>query len=229
MKKEVKVISLGGSVIVPEKIDLKFLKNFKEVINKNKFRYNFIIVSGGGTVARKYIDALRGLGLNKRFQGFLGISITRVNARFMSYVFGFDPGKGIPKTMLDIKKYLKKQNIVFSGALKYGVDETSDTASAKIAEHFKTDFINVTNVPGLYNKNPKKYKDAEFISKISWKDFYKMSNKIKFKPGQNFVLDQTASKIILRNKIKTYIIGKDLKQLDNLLNNKRFKGTIISD
>ena len=79
----------------------------------------------------------------------------------------------------------------------------------------------------MYNKNPIKNKNAKFIPKISWEKFHKMANKIKFEPGQHFVLDQKASKIILENKIKTYIIGKDLKQLDNVLNNKNFIGTII--
>jgi len=55
-----------------------------------------------------------------------------------------------------------------------------------------------------------------------------MANKIHFKPGQHFVLDQTASKMIMKNKIPTYII-KEMSQLDNLLKGKKFKGTIIKD
>ena len=86
----------------------------------------------------------------------------------------------------------------------------------------------MTDVFGLHDKNPLKYKDAKFIPKITWEDFDKMANKTKFKPGQHFVLDQTASKIILKNKIKTYILGKNLKNLDNLLNNREFKGSVIS-
>ena len=54
-----------------------------------------------------------------------------------------------------------------------------------------------------------------------------MTNKKLFEPGQHFILDQNASKIILKNKIPTYILGEDLKQFDNLLNNKKFVGTII--
>jgi uridylate kinase len=52
---------------------------------------------------------------------------------------------------------------------------------------------------------------------------------MRFTPGQHFVLDQDASKIIMKNKIKTYILGKDLKQFDNFLNNKPFLGTKISE
>ena len=36
MQKKILVISLGGSLIVPEDIDVSFLKNFKKVIEKHK-------------------------------------------------------------------------------------------------------------------------------------------------------------------------------------------------
>ena len=52
------VISLGGSLIVPDKIDIPFLRKFREIINKHKTKYKFIIVTGGGSTARKYINAL---------------------------------------------------------------------------------------------------------------------------------------------------------------------------
>ncbi len=228
MKKKVIVLSLGGSLIIPNEIDTKYLKEFKRIILKNIQKYKFIIVCGGGSIARKYISALKEIKIHEKIQSLSGISATRMNARFMNYFFNINPEYGIPHKMKVLKKYVNKQNIVFCGALEYKPNQTSDSTAAGIAKYFKTIFINLTNVSGLYTKNPKKFKDAKFISKISWKDFDKMANKSKFKPGQHFVLDQTASKIILKNKIPTYIIGKDLKQLDNLLKNKNFKGTIIS-
>ena len=227
--KKVIVISLGGSLIIPDKIDVKFLKEFKKVIKKNTKKYKFVIVCGGGNIARKYISALKTEKINEKFQSFSGISATRMNARFMNYFFNQDSKKGIPMKMKEIKKYLKKQDIVFCGALEYHPNQTSDSTSAEIAENLKTIFINLTNVQGLYDKNPKKFKTVRFIPEISWKKFYEISKKIKFQPGQHFVLDQTAAKIILENKIKTYILGKDLRNLDNVLNNKEFKGTRISD
>ena len=97
----------------------------------------------------------------------------------------------------------------------------------QIINLFKSPFINLTNVSGLYDKNPKKYKDAKFIPCISWKDFHKMASKEKFKPGQHFILDQTASEIIMKGKVPTYLLGKDLRQLGAVLQDKDFKGTII--
>jgi len=226
MKKKVLVLSLGGSSIIPNEIDVGFIKEFKKVILKNKKKYKFVIVCGGGSVARKYISALEALKVNEKFQGFSGISATRMNARFMTYSFGEDANKGVPHDMKDVKNLLKIYDVVFCGALRYAKNETSDGTSAKLANYFRTIFINFTNVTGLYNKNPKKYKNTRLIREISWRDFNKMANKNKFKPGQHFVLDQTASKIILKNKIPTYIIGS-AKQLDNLLKEKKFIGTII--
>ena len=222
-------MSLGGSLIVPDKIEVKYLQEFKRTILKNTNNYKFIIVCGGGSTARKYISALKEAGINEKLQGLSGISATRMNARFMNYFFNLNPEYGIPHTMKLLKKYVQNQNVIFCGALEYKPNQTSDSTSAQIAKKFKTIFINLTDVAGLHDKNPKEFKNAKFIPKISWKDFDKMVNKLKFKPGQHFVLDQSASKIIMKNEIITFILGRDMHQLDNLLKNKKFKGTIIKD
>lgn len=226
--KKVIVISLGGSLIVPDSIDLKFLEKFRQVIKKHEASYKFVVVCGGGSVARKYIQALKEANKSEYLQSMAGISITRVNARFMSYLFGRDANEGIPHDMTQVKNLLKKNNIVFCGALRYADKETSDSTAAKLANFFGADFINLTNVQGLYTSNPITHKDAKFIPAISWNDFHKRANQIKFKPGQHFVLDQDAAGIIKEHKTKTYILGKNLSNLDNLLSGKKFTGTIIS-
>jgi len=228
MQKKVIVLSLGGSLIIPDDVNLEYLNKFKKIILKNSKNYKFVVVCGGGSVARKYIYALRKIGLNHMFQGFAGISATRMNARFMSYFFKHDQEKGIPHKLSELKEDISKSNIVFCGSLEYARRQTSDSTSAQIAGFLRCSFVNLTNVMGLYNKNPKENKDAKLIPEISWKEFDKMANKIKYEPGQHFVLDQNASKVILKNKIKTYILGKDLTQFDNLLSNKPFIGTTIS-
>ena len=160
-------------------------------------------------------------------QSLIGISITRVNARFLSYFFGKDPTWGIPHNIKQIKGVLKRNDIVFCGALRYRPNQTSDGTSAEIARYFKTDFINLTNIKGLYSSNPFKNKDAKFIKRITRERFYSMIMKFKYKPGQHSPVDQNAAKIIKEDKIKTYILGKDMKNLDNLLSKRKFTGTTI--
>jgi len=227
MKKRVIVLSLGGSLIVPNEIDIVFLKKFREVIKKNEEKYKFIIVCGGGSVARTYINALKQDNKPEFLQSMVGITITRVNARFMTYFFGKDADAGIPHDMKQIKNLLKKNNVIFCGALRYAPNQTSDATALKIANYFKTDFINLTNVKGLYDSNPFENKNAKFIPLATIEEFNKIVMAIPNKPGMHAPVDHVAMKIIRKHNIKTYIIGKDVKQLDNLLNNKSFIGTII--
>ena len=225
--KKVVVISLGGSLIVPDEIDYSFLNKFKKVINKNINKHKFVIVCGGGSIARKYIKALRKAGKPPYFQSLAGISVTRLNARFLTYFFGKDANQGIPHSKETVKNLLKKNEIVFCGALRYHANETSDGTAARLADFFNSDFINLTNVKGLYNKNPLKNKDAKFIAKITREKLYKRIAKLKYTPGQHFILDQEAIRIIKQKKIKTYILGRNLINLDNVIRNKKFTGTTI--
>ena len=153
-----------------------------------------------------------------------------MNATFMMQFFGEkEANDSLPRNMIDVKNNLRKNNVVICGALRYASNSTSDGTAAKLANFLKTEFINMTNVKGLYSANPKTHSNAKFISEISWKEFEKRALKLKFKAAQHFVLDQQASVIIRKNKIPTYIIGKELSNLDKILNGKKFIGTSITE
>ncbi len=228
MNKKTIVLSLGGSLIVPEKIEPKWLDNFKKIILKNTKKWKFVIVCGGGLIARDYISILSFEHKSMKEQSLAGIMVTRMNAKIMMQFFGDGSNKNLPTNMEEVKNMLEKDKIVFCGALRYAPNQTSDSTAVKLASFLKTDFVNLTNIDGLYTDNPKKNKNAKFIPQISWKEFEIMANKIKYHPGQHFVLDQKASKIIKKEKIKTYIIGQEINNLDKLLNDKNFKGTSIT-
>jgi len=230
MPKKIIVISLGGSLIIPHKININLLKDFKKTLIKNSKNSKFIIVCGGGQTARDYIKGLDNEKIKRKeiLQSYLGIASTRLNARFMTYFFGEEANEGIPMDMKQIKGLLKKNKFIFCGALRYAPNQTSDSTAAKLAKYFKTEFINLTNVKGLFDKNPKKFRSVKFIPEISHKDFLNMTKKVEFKPGQHFALDQTAAKVIKKYNITTYILGQDFKNLDKVLNNKHFIGTMIS-
>ncbi len=221
------VISLGGSLIFQDSIDYDYLKSLKNLLLKYSRNFKFVIVVGGGKTARTYMGPLIKEGLSVKEVCLTGIRITRLNARFMHKFFGKNPASKIPKSLKEVESILKKNNIIFCGSLRYKPDNTSDGTAAEIASYLKTDFINLTNVNGLYTKDPRKFKDAKFISKISFSEFFKMAD-FAYKPGQHFVLDQSAARIIKKYNIKTTILnGKNLKNLENFLNSKEFIGTVI--
>ena len=221
------MISLGGSRIVPDDVDEKFLEKFKKLLESHPSQ-KFVVVTGGGSTARKYISALRKLGEKTKSQSMSGISVTRFHAGFMARFFGKKANEEIPLNMKKVKNLLRGNQVVFCGALRYKNKNTSDGTAAKLANYLDCPFINLTNVKGLYTSNPKKNKKAKFIPKITWKKFDKIASKIKFEAGQHFVLDQSASKVILKNKIPTYIVGS-LSSIDKILKGKKeFGGTLIS-
>ncbi len=221
------VISLGGSLIVPDDIDFKFINKFKESIIKQSKKNKFVIVCGGGSIARKYIDALRHESLSPKELAMAGIRTTRINALFLMQIFGNKANSTLPLDIKAVESHLNKRNIVICGALRFRPDSTSDGTAARIAMHLGSSFINMTNVKGLFTSNPSTNKDAKFIPKISWAEFEKMALALKFKAGQHFVLDQEAAVIIRKQKIRTYIIGKDTKALQNIISEKEFVGTDI--
>ena len=51
--------------------------------------------------------------------------------------------------------------------------------------------------------------------------------KIKYHPGLHFVLDHKATDIIMKKKIKTFILGKNMKNFENFLKGNYYKGTTI--
>lgn len=221
--KKIIVVSIGGSRIVPENVNYKFLKELGTVLKKmNNFK--FVICTGGGKTARNYISALAKNKIVRKKQDEIGIEVTRLNARLvMNFIDNCN--EKIPKDLKEIKNMLKRYDVVVCGGLKPG--RTSDGTTAEIANYLNSDImINVTNVQGLYTKDPKKHKTAKFIPKIFHKDFKKMMDKVIEKPGMHFVLDSHAEKITRKNKIKVLIID-NLKEIKNYLSKKKYKGTLI--
>lgn len=84
----------------------------------------------------------------------------------------------------------------------------------------------MSNIDYVYDKDPKKYKNAKKIKKILWADFKKLVG-TTWNPGANTPFDPIATQHASRLKMKVAVIGPRLKQLENLLNDKPFLGTLI--
>ncbi len=225
---KVEVLSLGGSLIFKDgKVNYAYIRQVKKLLQSYKDR-KFVVVLGGGFIARIYIDALEKFGIHQDFMSHFGVAITRTNARMLANAFGVHSNVHyLPTSLVDVKNFLGKHKIVCCGGLRYERDNTSDGTAAHIANYLGTRFINITNVKGLYDKNPREHKNARFIPTISYDNFDTMVSKMKYHPGQHFVLDQHASRVIKKHKVPTYIISDDLKNLKNILDGKKFVGTTI--
>jgi len=224
MKKTV-VLSLGGSVIVPDNIDAKFLGDFKKTIEKLiRKNYKFVIYCGGGKIARDFQKtASKIVKLNNEDLDWLGIHATRTNAHLMKTLFKNNAENIVVKDPTKKIKFNKK--ILIAAGWKPGW--STDYDAVLLAKNLKVNIIiNMSNIDYVYDKDPKKYSNAKKIKKICWKHFRTLTGN-KWKAGLNLPFDPIAAKEAEKLKLKVIIIGKNLKNFENLLNNDRFKGTII--
>jgi uridylate kinase len=221
------VISVGGSLISPDSIDVSFLKRFKEIIVKHVEKgKRFVLITGGGRIARNYQSAARELGiLDDEDADWLGIHATRINAYLVRTMF---KKYAEPHVNHDPKEKITfKQKILVASGWQPGF--STDYDSVLLAKQFKVKkIINLSNIFYVYDKDPAKYGDAKPFKTLSWKDYRKMFSN-KWNPGLNSPFDPVASEEAEKQKMKVYIInGADLQNLDNLLAEKNFVGTIIS-
>ena len=223
-KKETIIISLGGSLIVPNEIDIGFLKSFKHSLQKYLETKRFFLFTGGGKVARNYQKALLEFGADDSDRDWIGINVSRMNAEIVKQMF---VKNSYAKVITDPSKRLNtRKEIVVAGGWKPGW--STDYCSVMMAKNsgLKT-IVNLTNIDYIYDKDPRKFSNAKQIKEISWKDFRKIVGN-KWTPGLSMPFDPRASKMAEILKIKVVIInGKKLERLENFLNNKPFIGSVI--
>lgn len=220
------VISLGGSLIFPEKIDVLFLKTFRGLlINQVKLGQKFILITGGGKICRKYQQALSQLTKVKTKQlDWMGIYTTHTNAQLVRLML---ENLALPKIITNpIKKEGFKQQIMVAAGWKPGW--STDYVAVNLAKTYKAStVINLSNIDFLYNKDPRKFQNAEKIKTIDWEGLLRITGK-KWRPGANTPFDPIAAQFAKKHKLKVIIAnGKNLTNLKNILNNKAFEGTVI--
>lgn len=223
MKKTI-IMSLGGSVIFPNKIDMKFLKEFKKVVKTFvKKNHRFVIYCGGGKLARNFQKSAVKYKFNNEALDWLGIYATRINANSIKKLFGSIAENEIVKNPTKKIKFDKK--ILVAGGWKPGWSTDYDAVLLAKNLGVKT-VINMSNVDYVYDKDPKKYRNVKKIKNISWKEYRKIAGS-KWKAGLNKPFDPIAAKEAEKLGLKVFIIGKNLSNFENLLNSGEFKGTII--
>ena len=223
MKKEVIVLSLGGSVFFPDEIDVKFLLNFKKLIRSYIKKYKFVIITGGGKICRKYVSAARRFpGVKETDLDVLGVRVTRLNAKFIRLLFKDIAGKNILK---DPSKKISFEKIIFGAGWEPGHSSDWDAVIAAKTYNAKT-IVNMTNVNVLYDKDPAIYKTAKPIKKTTWSSMLKITG-TKWRAAMNYPFDPTASKLAKKYKLTLILIGKNLNNFKKFLDKKQFKGSVV--
>jgi uridylate kinase len=225
-KRDLVIMSLGGSIIVPDEVDVGFLKRFRDLILKHiKKGKRFIIITGGGKTCRKYQKAAaRITKLTDEDLDWLGIHATRFNAHLLRTIFRAQAHPRVIKNPTEKLDF--KEDILIGAGWRPGC--STDWDSVMIAENFKArKLINLSNIKYVCDKDPKFCKDAKPIPEMTWKEFRGLVGD-KWDPGANLPFDPVASKEAERIGLEVAIMdGTDLSNLEGYLEGKPFKGTVI--
>jgi len=207
---------------VPGEIQVEFLKTFKEFILKFLKRdCKFIIVTGGGSVARNYIAAASKISkIPDEDKDWLGIHATRINAHLLRTIFRKEAYPVVldnPTKKFDGAKY---KLFIASG---WRPGWSTDYVSVLLAERFGAQkLINASNITHVYDKNKKN------LTRLTWKKYRGLISS-EWKPGMNVPFDPVAAKAAQRLKIDVIVAdGTDLQNLENILLGEKFEGTVIT-
>jgi uridylate kinase len=225
----VTVISLGGSIVAPDNVDVDFLKNFVSLIKsflEADSKRRFIFVVGGGGPARRYQNAYREIAENKKDEeaDWIGIMATRLNAQLIKAVMGEWCSQEVVTNPAEVAPLIG--HVLVAAGWKPGF--STDYDAVLLAERFGADaVINLSNIEKVYTADPKADPNARPIDKITWADFRSMIGD-EWVPGKNVPFDPVASRHAEKIGLKVICAGgKNLENLKKILLGEDFIGTTI--
>ena len=213
------VLKLSGKVFNNEDIT--------SVIQAAKYVEEFVIgggriaiVTGGGSLARNYIDLASRASVNKSWQDLIGIIASRMNALLLASMLSKYVYFPIPSSIEEFLQGWSTGKVVIMGGLQPG--QSTNAVSAAIAELIQADLlINATVVNGIYDKDPRICKDAKLLSKVSISELRKYLNQA-YMPGKYELMDPVAQGIIERSGLRVIILNA--RKPENIM--KALKGDL---
>ncbi len=226
---DVKVISLGGSIIVPDRVDAAFLKAFQRAI----VRYleadaerRLILVCGGGAPAREYQQAYREVLTDPlaEAQDWIGIAATRLNAELLRQLFH----AWCPEPVVTDPSAIS----VFAGRVLVGAGWkpgfSTDYDAVLLAQRFQADaVINLSNIPQVCTADPRTDPSARPIERMTWDELRRLVGDT-WVPGKNVPFDPVASALAAKLHLRVIVAaGRDIANTWNILTGGAFVGTVI--
>ncbi|TFG06758.1 MAG: UMP kinase [Promethearchaeota archaeon] len=230
------VLKIGGSLLFTndKEIDYKKIVELSDIIKNDSHFETLVIICGGGQLARQYINAARALNGNEALCDIFGIEISRINSKLLITAFKNLAYPQVPKSMDELSIAQLSGKIIVMGGLQPGQSTTS--VALEVAEYINADqVIILTNVDGIYDKDPKKYKDAKLFDKISYEELQdiilKSSGDNQAAAGEYRIFDTVSLQLLKRSKLNLLVMsGANLNNFKKFWDGKsKYIGTAISN
>lgn len=224
MKLSVKI----GGFAFKEGLEAPLLKAYSDEIRKlSEEGHQIVIVTGGGAIARRYINTSRILGASEALCDELGVEVSRINALLLLSSLWDTAYRRVPRSLEEALIAVKPGQPVVMGGLQPG--QSTNAVAAMMAELINADLlVNLTDVEGVYTKDPKIYGSARLLEDVTIDELEDILLEQDLKAGEYKLMDLLALKIIKRGRIKTIIVsGLNPKNLRKAILNERIGTRII--
>jgi len=224
------VMSVGGSLIVPDGIDTTFLTTLKTFITDQTHNHGrrFIMIAGGGRTARNYQDAAATVtDLTSDDLDWMGIHATRLNGHLLRTVFRDIAHPVMITNPDDVQDIPGLPLVVVASGYRPGC--STDLRAVQIAQLVKaTKVINLSNIDYVYTADPRTNPDATKIETSTWAEFRALIP-ADWDPGMSAPFDPIAAKAADEANIEVAIInGQRPDAVANYLASENFIGTLIT-
>ncbi len=223
------VVSLGGSLIVPDQIDTVLLREFSRFVRKLVAEgFSCCIVAGGGATARRYQEAAREVigTLPDEDVDWLGIHSTRLNAHLLRTLLREVAHPRIITNPLDDPLPSEARVIVGAG---WRPGWSSDYDAAILARRLGASrLVNLSNVAYVYAQDPREHPDAQRWTRMTWRELRAIVGE-EWRPGLHVPFDPVAAKLCEEAGIEAAILDtSDWANVEAAMRGEEFDGTLVS-
>lgn len=221
------VLSLGGSILLSEVASDQIGAYASVIRDLFEQGHTVSVVTGGGVIAREYIQSARDLGANEIELDALGIAVTRLNAQLLCFALEELAVLSPPTTYEDARASLNNGKIPVMGGVAPA--QTTDAVSAALAEYVNAELVvYATSVPGVFSSDPSVDESATRFDTLSAGDLVSTIAELEMNAGSNAPVDLLAAKIIQRAGIEAIVLdGSDPERVGNAVRTGEFDGTRI--
>jgi uridylate kinase len=229
MKEKRCVISLGGSLIIPDgKVNTGYLKDFTEMISLEVANgQSFGIVTGGGSTCRTYQKGLKEGGvIEPDVLDEVGIDTTHLNAKVLHHILR---ASGIHSQYIrNLQEAIEPESdTVVTGGTKVG--QTSDGAMIEFSKILGAkQVINATNITHVFECENGVIDRTRPIKSLTWDEYLTKIPATCHTPGENLPFGYTASQQAKELGISVAVVGgENIGNLRRCIERKPFIGTLI--
>ncbi|MEM4546241.1 MAG: UMP kinase [Nitrososphaerota archaeon] len=222
------VLKLSGHLVSSgDRINYQLIADYAKLLRElYDGKSKWVVVVGGGDVARRYVDAARALGADEVMCDEVATIITRANARLMATCLGNIAQQRIPTSTEELRELATDGKIVVMGGLQPG--QSTIAVAALAASVIKAErLIITTDVDGIYTSDPKVDPNAKPLPKVLLSELSKMVAELPQTAGKYPLIDNLAIAILQRSKIPClYLNGRKLEDVKKAMMGENV-GTLV--